>query len=78
MYNKIQFLIIVKEYAGLQKWHNGNYNVSGTNVGIKQFGKWIQIIQIGENVRDSISEKPSRKKLIDALDEMLSKCGIKS
>ncbi len=66
-----EFLSIVVKESKSNQWHNATYDINGSIVGIKQFGKWVQVIS-ANGIRDGIPEQKTQKELKEKVLNMLS------
>jgi len=68
-----EFVDLVIKESKNQKWHIANYIVDGEMVRIKQFAKWIQVMEVG-GIKDGIADQKTQKSLRERVNEFLDKC----
>lgn len=67
-----EFVDLVIKESKNQKWHINEYVVDGEKIGIKQFGKWIQRMEVGGYI-NGINQQTTQKALREQLEEFLNK-----
>ena len=65
-----EFLDMVVKESKNQKWHIAYHEVNGIQVGIKQYGKWIQILS-ANSFKDGIPEQKTQKALREKVESLL-------